>query len=120
MIVSFTSIDEELNKVSFESEAKCINNSIIFEDKSINDTIINLELYDDKVIIDRSGYVNLYLEFRMNESFRTKYKCDNGLEFEFDIFCNLLDIKQNRINIEYDMILDKTNKTHHKLSLLFT
>ena len=118
MIVSFFSVDEELNKISFKSDAKRINNSIIFEDKSVKDTIINLEIYDDKIIIDRSGYVNTYFEFRLNETFNTKYKSGDGLEFEFKIFCNLLEIKQNRIDIEYDMILDDFTQFHHKLWLL--
>lgn len=118
MIVSFFSVDEELNKVSFKSEAKVINNSIIFEDKSVKDTIINLEIYDDKIIVDRSGNINTYLEFKLNETFNTKYKSNDGLEFEFKIFCNLLEIKQNRIDIEYDMILDESTKFHHKLWFL--
>ena len=40
MIVSFNSIDEELNKVSFISLAKKNNESIVFEDKSVKDTIV--------------------------------------------------------------------------------
>jgi uncharacterized beta-barrel protein YwiB (DUF1934 family) len=118
MIVSFYSVDEELNKISYKSDAKRINNSIIFEDKSTKDTIINLEIYDDKIIIDRSGFVNTYFEFRLNETFETKYKSGDGLEFEFKIFCNLLEIKQNRIDIEYDMILDESTTFHHKIWLL--
>ena len=118
MIISFYSIDEELNKVSFKSDAKIVNNSIIFEDKSVKDTIINLEIYDNKIIIDRSGFINTYFEFRLNEFFNTKYKSEEGLEFEFKIFCNLLEIKQNRIDIEYDMILDENIKFHHKLWII--
>ncbi len=118
MIVSFNSIDEELNKVSFISLAKKNNESIVFEDKSVKDTIINLEIYDDKVIIDRVGYVNIFLEFRLNSTFKTTYKSNDGLEFDFEIFCNMLDIKQNRIDIEYDMILDDFTKTHHKIWVL--
>ncbi len=119
MIVSFFSVDEELNRVSFKSEAKQIDNSIIFEDKSAKDTTINLEIYDDKIIIDRVGSVNTFMEFRLNQTFETKYKSDAGLEFDFKIFCNLLEIKQNRIDIEYDMILDEITKFHHKLWILF-
>ncbi len=118
MIVSFYSIDEDLNKIFFKSDAKKINNSIIFEDKSVKDTIINLEIYDDKIIINRTGFVNTYLEFMLNKTFKTKYSSNDGLEFEFNIFCNLLEIKQNKIDIEYDMIIDESMKFHHKLWLL--
>ena len=120
MIVSFFSVDEELNKVSFRSEAKQINNSIIFDDKSVKNTIINLEIYDDKIIIDRSGDVNTYMEFMKNQYFDTSYKSKDGLEFNFKIFCNMLEIKQKRIDIEYDMILDENTKFHHKLWILLS
>lgn len=120
MIVSFFSIDDELNKVTFKSEAKIINNSIIFEDKSVKNTIINLEVYDDKISIDRSGDINTYMEFRLNEYFDTFYKSKEGLEFNFKIFCNLLEIKQKRIDIEYDMILDENTKFHHKIWVLLS
>lgn len=118
MIVSFNSLDEELNKVSFVSKAKRINDIIVFEDKSVNDTMINLKIRNNSIIIDRSGHVNLYMEFKENNIFKTKYKSNDGLEFDFEIFCNMLDIKQNRIDIEYDMILDDFTKTHHKIWVL--
>lgn len=118
MKVTFLSLDDEKNKVYFESEASKNDKEIIFVDKTTPNTTIELIVQDDKVQIVRNGYVNSKMVFVENEKTKGNYQNEMGLEFDFDIFCSKLKIDKNRIVIHYTLVLDEYTKTNHKISLL--
>lgn len=118
MKVTFLSLDDEKNKVYFESEAARKDNEIIFVDKTYPNTTIELTLYEDKVQFIRTGYVNSKMIFIENKKTKGIYQNEMGLEFDFDIYCSRLDVNKNRIVIHYTLVLDEYMKTNHKISLL--
>lgn len=115
MKITFYSLDDEKNKIFFKSEGKKIDNCIIFEDKSYDNTVIKLELYSSSIILNREGNVNMKLILKKNEASECFYQNEMGLEFKFMAFCKDLIIKENRIDIEYDMILDEDILSSHKI-----
>lgn len=118
MQVFFYSLDNQNNKVSFNTAYKREDNKIIFEDKSIENTVIYLYIYKDKLILERKGSVEMKISFIKNKSIPSYYKNQLGLEFNFIAKCHKLTITENRIDIEYDMILDNDLISSHKIWII--
>jgi len=118
MEVFFYSLDNQNNKVSFKSNAEYINNKLVFVDKSIESTVIQLSISSDKLVLERTGNTIMKLAFIENKSSEAYYKNEMGLEFDFIVKCNKLIITDNRIDIEYDMILDKELLSSHKIWII--
>ena len=119
MKVTFLSIDDQKNKVYFESEASKKDGEFIFLDKTSIDTTIELSILTDEVKFVRTGKINSVMKFKENKITKGYYQNDMGLEFDFDIHCPKLSIEEKRIVIFYTLILDEYMKTNHKISLLF-
>ena len=118
MKVTFLSLDDQMNKVHFESEASRNENEIIFVDKTSPNTTIELTIFDNEVKFVRTGSISSEMVFIQNKKTKGNYSNDMGLEFDFDIYCSRLDITKNKILIHYTLVLDEYMKTNHKISLL--
>lgn len=118
MRVSFLSIDEDFTKVHFDVEAVQDNDKIIFVDKSYENTTLHFKRIDTCVVMERYGDVTMKMVFDSNNQTVGFYKNSEGLEFTFFVVCTKLEWTDKKIKINYDMILDKQTRVHHKLSLL--
>lgn len=118
MKITFLSIDDQKNKVYFESEASQNGQDIIFLDKTSPDTTIELSILENEVKFIRSGNINSTMNFIEGKKTKGNYQNNMGLEFDFDIYCSRLSIDTKRILIHYTLILDEYMKTNHKISLL--
>lgn len=118
MEVFFYSLDNQNNKVSFKSNAEYINNKLVFKDKSIDSTNIHLSISKDKLVLERIGKTEMKLALIENISSEAYYRNEMGLEFNFIAKCHKLNITNNRIDIEYDMILDNELLSSHKIWII--
>ena len=118
MEVSFYSVNDENEKVCFKSLAEKNNNQIIFQDKSLSNTMIYLTILKDKLIFERKGDCNMKIELKNDKKTLGFYSNEIGLEFNFETKCKELIIKDKRIDIQYDMILDNSILSSHKIWII--
>lgn len=118
MKVFFYSVDDENNKISYNSEAHYDKNMIIFDDKTYENTKVYLQILNDKVIINRKGMISMNLELAFNKKTKGYYQNEMGLEFEFIADCNYLTISDKRIDASYSMILDGQVLSSHKIWII--
>ena len=115
----FHSLDSNEEKIYFQVEGKIIKHLLIFEDKSTPNTIIYLAINKDNIILDRVGDTNMHMNFKSNQIIEGYYKNKLGLEFRIFIKTNNLIIKTNKIEIDYDLIIDDYTASSHKIWILF-
>ena len=115
MIISFYSIDSNDNEIKFESAATLIDNTYIFDDKSLENTIINLIVLNDKIIFKRMGNVDMNLELEKNKKTQGNYKNSNGLDFDFECLCDDLAFDGKNISLGYSLMLDNNAISYHKI-----
>lgn len=118
MKVFFYSIDDEENKISYNSEAHYEDDMLVFEDKSYENTKMYLKIDKDRVIINRKGMIIMNLELIGNKKTKGYYQNEIGLEFDFIIDCSNLVITDKRIDISYAMILDNQVLSSHKIWII--
>ncbi len=119
MQVTFSSIDDQLNKVRFETDVVIKDNTYYFKDKSTENTDIELTIYQNEVHFKRIGQTQMKLILIENRRTIGHYKNEMGLDFSFYIDCKQLTISKEQIKIQYEMILDKQIKSLHKILLIF-
>lgn len=119
MKIIFHSIDSNEEKIFYQVEGQLIKNLLIFEDKSTPNTTIYLTINNDNIILDRVGEVNMHMQFINNQIVEGNYENKLGLEFNIKIKTNGLIIKKNKIDIDYDLIIDNYTASSHKIWILF-
>ena len=119
MKVSFISIDDENNKINFSTEVTKVDNIYRFIDKTTNNTTIEIEVLGNSVRLTRIGDITMYMLYDINNITSGSYENVEGLEFNFEIKTTKLEVQNNKIRIDYSMIMDKQVMSSHKLSLLF-
>lgn len=120
MKVVFHSVDSDGNKIVFNAPCEVSGNTYKFLDKTVENTYIILTINDDQSInFNREGKVNMSMKFSLKEKTIGFYKNDMGLEFKLDLFTTYLDIKGNKLTLEYEMSLDDYKSTH-KIYILFS
>lgn len=118
MVVSFLSFDCDKNKTSFQTEAIQKGNVIQFEDKSSIDTQIQITLLEDAFILERSGFIEMYLHFCLDKLTKGKYKNNDGLEFDFEVHTKSLFMEKNKLKASYDMIMDEEILSSHTFQVV--
>ncbi|MDE5566542.1 MAG: DUF1934 domain-containing protein [Anaeroplasmataceae bacterium] len=119
MQVTFSSLDEEMNRIQYEASVKQEENYLIFEDKSVPNTWVKILIESEVIHLVRYGQVQMEMTFDPTKKTIGHYQNEMGLDFNFMIDCSKLSISKEHITIHYQMILDETIKTKHKISLLF-
>ncbi len=119
MQVLFSSMDDQLNKIRFETDVVVKDNTYYFKDKSTEHTEIELTIHQNEVHLNRVGQTQMKLIFIENRKTMGYYKNEMGLDFSFYIDCKQLTISKEQIKIQYEMILDKQIKSLHKILLIF-
>lgn len=118
MVVYFYSINQDKEKVCFHSEGKKDGNRIMFSDLSCENTIISLLVEKDKIVLKREGDTETEMELIKDKTTKGYYKNKMGLDFFFKVICKRLEIKKNRIDIEYSMIMDSEEISSHKIWII--
>lgn len=118
MRICFYSVDDDENKVSFQTEGRRDNGKIIFPDKSVPDTVIFLTVTGDRLVLERRGRVSMLLPLQEGKINPASYKNEMGLEFSFAAACRKLRIEENRIDIQYDMIFEDEVQSSHKIWII--
>lgn len=118
MMIHFYSVDNDNNKVSFKSEGYESNGKLCFLDKTIKDTMIYLTISTDKLLFERKGRIEMVLPLQQEIKSKAYYKNELGLEFDFIADCTKLEINRDRIDIQYDMILDNEVQSSHKIWII--
>ena len=78
-----------------------------------------IEVLDKCIRLIRTGDTTMYMLFDIKNITSGSYENIEGLEFSFEIKTTKLEIQNNKIRIDYSMIMDKQVLSSHKLSLLF-
>lgn len=92
----------------FSNEVKGIktDNIVKFID---GDIVVVLELFEDKINLKRSSNeYNIYMTFKLDELTKGTYKINSLGSLDLDVKTTLIDIKDNIIEIEYQMIIDNS------------
>lgn len=118
MQVTFSSIDDQLNRVQFSSEVKLVDHHYCFEDKSSANTMIHLWIETHCIHLKRTGQVVMDMLFDPEKETLGTYQNEMGLELEFVIRCIKLSISPKQIMIQYEMKQDSF-LSKHKISFLF-
>lgn len=118
MLVYFQMISENLN-IDYKVFGRKENNTIIFPDKSVPNTMMHVTVLPDMVEIVRTGNVEMKQTFKFNEKIDGYYKNNMGLEFEISSFTTEMNIEENSILIFYEHYLDNNWQSSNKLKIIF-
>ncbi len=98
------------------------NNYILEYDKeddrlnfSLDDTTYNFILNDNNIICLRSGKLKQVMEFIPNKVTKTILKDEFGLEIEFLIYTDLINISDKGIYLKYKLFAEKDLLSEHKI-----
>lgn len=118
MLINFEMISENLN-ISYKVFGKREGNTLIFPDKSVPNTIMNVTFGEDFVEIKRTGNVSMFQRFKFNSKEVGYYKNDLGLEFEISSFTTEISITKNQIEVFYEYYLSNEWQSSNKLKIIF-
>lgn len=79
-----------------------------------------VDIYQDKVIIKRSGPVEMQMEYIMNEDTIAHLTTDFNYQLSMNNHTDYLEINDNQIQIVYQTEFDKEQKITHKLVIKWT
>lgn len=115
MKLKFQSSNNDTDLVEFEAQYISENNKIIFDDLSIENTKIIIDILDEfNVNFKRVGNINMDILFSLNNDKIASYSNNLGVSFDFNVFTNKLVIKNDQIIVEYESnIMDFKQK--HKI-----
>lgn len=116
MIVSFVSIDKDNDRVSFEAEAHYEENTLVFPDLSMPNTMLYVTKVDDELVIIRDGEVKMDAYYIKN-NYSTGIYEGNGLKFEFRIYTQELVVTKHKIVLEYVMSVENDIVGSNKITI---
>ena len=118
MLIYFEMISENVN-INFKVFGKKEDNVLIFPDKSVPNTIMNVIIENNKIEIIRSGNVNMRQVFKLGTKIEGYYKTSDGIEFEIACYTKELSVTENSITILYEHYLEDKWQSSNKLKILF-
>lgn len=118
MLITFEMISENVN-ISFKVFGRRENNTLIFPDKSVPNTMMRVTFDKDFVEIIRTGSVDMKQIFQAGKQLEGYYKNDMGLEFSISSFATEIVVEENNITIFYEHYLENKWQSSNKLKILF-
>lgn len=109
-------------EVDFISEAEIIEgNAFDFKDESIENTRIVMIPYEEERTLRFRRYGDTFMDivYSMGGVTRGYYKNNMGLEFEFDANTLYVDIKKDKIEVEYELYINGELNNHTNLIVEF-
>ena len=119
MDLTFYSIDSNNDKVLYHTSYIKSENTIIFDDKSVLNTKIYLTIKDDKVLFERKGNVIMYILLDLDKITFCHYENEMGLKFDFSVKTTNLVLKNNKIEMAYQLFLENDMISNHKITIIF-
>lgn len=119
MDLVFYSLDDNENKIFFRTSYELLDNQIVFDDKSMENTKILLTISENSLIFERKGNVCMKMNLVLNEETKGIYENSNGLSFEFSTLCKSLLITKKKIEIEYSLFVMMDEISSHKIWITF-
>ncbi len=117
-MLRFYSIDSDNNEVKYFSPFVREKNTLIFEDKSVNNTKVFLTI-GENIKIERHGNINMSFLFDLDNLTLGMYENELGLKAEFIIKTNELLVSNNNVIIAYDLYLDSEKISGHRIVIDF-
>ena len=114
MKVSFKSLDNENNEITFSVDGNYINGYLVFEDSVVPETLIYLKSDENYIELLRKGKINMSLTLETNKKGTLKYKEDN-LYFELEAITKEIKVNDKEIYFEYDLFDDIYFVGNHKI-----
>ncbi len=104
MELLFYSLDKDSNKVFFRANYEKKDNLIIFQDKSMENTMIYLTINRDSLVFERKGNTSMTMILKENINTPFHYESSTGLFFDFEVKTKVLSIKDNKLELEYSLL----------------
>ncbi len=113
-MLEFYSIDSENNEVHYMSEYERHGNTIVFDDKSSENTKVSLT-FGHEFRIKREGKISMDFSFTEDVVTPGFYSNDMGLSVEFSIVTNEAKVHNNVIVISYDLYIQGDKISTHRI-----
>ena len=114
MEVSFKSIDNLDNEITFRTEAHYEDDFLVFEDTVVQNTMIFLKTKNNEIELLRKGKIDMALVLKEKIDGYLKYK-DSEIYFELVAKTNEISIKNDEIYFDYDLFDDNLSVGNHKI-----
>lgn len=119
MELVFYSLDNDNNKVFFRTDYEKKDNRIIFQDKSIENTMIYLTINGNSLLFERKGNTSMIMSLEEGKNTSGHYESSTGLFFDFVTKTKILSIIDNQIKIEYSLYVQEEEMSSHKIWITF-
>lgn len=93
-------------EIDFIAEANILNGYIVFNDESLENTVIAMKEEMGNLHFRRSGDVEMDVIFTKGKITSGLYSNSMGLEFEFGAKTKKLNITENLVELSYDLLID--------------
>lgn len=105
--------------IEFTSELEIKDGVLVFEDKSIENTIVVVEVINDKMILlERFGDTNMSFNMILDKKVPAKYNNKMGLVLDISIFTKEINIKKEQIYMKYDYFIEEEYQNTYEIYLL--
>ena len=118
MLVEFLMKTNDM-EIKYKVFGKRDGNIITFPDKSVPNTIMNIEIWENEIEIKRTGDVNMLQAFCLNEKRSGYYKNNTGINFNISSYTKEMQVSDNQIYLEYDYYLENEWQSSNKLKIIF-
>lgn len=118
MKVHFYSISET-QKTSYKGDFSFEDGCIVFVDQSTQNTMQSIKIINNqKILLKRTGSTNQKILFDSNKKTIGTYSDELGFDFEFIVDTKNIELTDDKIYIEYDLLIDNINQGTFKIYLL--
>ena len=114
MEVSFLSIDNENNEISFKKDGHYEGDYLVFEDTVVQNTLIFLKAKEKEIELLRKGKIDMSLVLKEKKENYLRYK-DEHVYFELMTKTNEISVKNDEIHFNYDLLDDNNLVGNHKI-----
>ena len=115
-MLEFYSIDNDNNEVHYLSVYEKHGNTFIFDDKSSENTRVELTI-GNEFRIKRIGKITMDFLFNLEKITNGKYENELGLSLIFDIKTKQMIYENDKILISYDLYLDGDKISEHNIKI---
>lgn len=118
MVVYFEMISNGI-KQSYQAMGKKKGNVISFPDKLSPQTLMEITINENEVIIRRKGKIDMIQGFRYGQAIQGTYQSIDGLSLNIKSITRELRIEGNLIQIIYDYYIEKDFQATNKLTIKY-
>lgn len=105
-------------ELEYFADAKKIDGAYIFKDESLENTQISMKPIGNTLLFERFGDVSMKVLYENGKNCSGAYANKMGLDFDFVAKTDLLDIKDNEINLQYDLFIDGEKQNTCRIRIL--